>query len=268
MRSRANFKSHPLHPILIVFPFAFLTGGTLIDIAARIFWEPGWAATAETLLLLGIVSALVAALPGFVDFLSIVPPGSSAHRRALVHMTVNLTAVVLFTFAYLLRTAAMPGSVGILGMELAAVGLLSAGGWMGGTLVYRNQIGVDHRYARAGKWRETRGELGPDGMIPVGRASDLQAGQMLLAHAGGRRIVVGRTDEGLVAFDDRCTHRGGPLSDGVLACHLVQCPWHGSQFDVRTGAVHAGPATDKIRTYGVQERNGELYVQVGGEEGR
>jgi len=40
---------------------------------------------------------------------------------------------------------------------------------------------------------------------------------------------------------DRCTHRGGPLSDGVLMCGTVQCPWHGSQFDVKTVEVKCGP---------------------------
>ena len=74
---------------------------------------------------------------------------------------------------------------------------------------------------------------------------------MKLVHVGDRRIAVGRTEDGIAAFDDRCTHRGGPLSDGVLICGTVQCPWHGSQFDVHTGEVKCGPATDPIGTYEV-----------------
>jgi nitrite reductase/ring-hydroxylating ferredoxin subunit len=79
----------------------------------------------------------------------------------------------------------------------------------------------------------------------------LQVNQMKLVRASDRRIVVARTESGVAAFDDRCTHKGGPLSDGVLICGTVQCPWHGSQFDVTTGKVVCGPAKDDIATYPV-----------------
>jgi nitrite reductase/ring-hydroxylating ferredoxin subunit len=81
-------------------------------------------------------------------------------------------------------------------------------------------------------------------------------------HAGGTRVAVGRTGKGYVAFQDRCTHRGGPLSDGVLMCGTVQCPWHGSQFDVHTGEVKAGPAEQKIETYG--PTSGSAPISNGG----
>ena len=85
---------------------------------------------------------------------------------------------------------------------------------------------------------------------------------MKLVRIGDRRIAIGRTERGFVAFDDRCTHKGGPLSDGVLACDTVQCPWHGSQFDVHTGAVRRGPAHESIERYDIQERNGRLWLRV------
>jgi nitrite reductase/ring-hydroxylating ferredoxin subunit len=76
------------------------------------------------------------------------------------------------------------------------------------------------------------------------------------------RIVLARTESGHMAFDDRCTHKGGPLSDGVLACGTVQCPWHGSQFEVATGAVARGPARHPIDTYDVAERDGRVWIQL------
>src|SRR5207244_12487456 len=94
-------------------------------------------------------------------------------------------------------------------LEGAGVALVTWGGWMGGTLVYRNQIGVDHRHAQAGKWREATVDARPGEPTAVAGAEDLKTGQMMLVHAGGRRIALGRTDEGYAAFDDRCTHRGG-----------------------------------------------------------
>ena len=124
---------------------------------------------------------------------------------------------------------------------------MSVAGFLGGTLVYRNQIAIDHRYANAGRWQEAgpRGQPRPE---VGGRASGVN--QMKLVHVDEARIVVARTEDGYAAFQDRCTHRGGPLSDGALICGTVQCPWHGSQFDVQTGEVKCGPAEVKIKTYG------------------
>jgi nitrite reductase/ring-hydroxylating ferredoxin subunit len=141
-------------------------------------------------------------------------------------------------------------------------GFVCFGGWLGGTLVYRNQIGVDHRYADAGKWYEQDVTAGQGEHIVVAKCDELKAGQMKLLHVNDRRIVLARTDEGYCAFDDRCTHRGGPLSDGVLACKTVTCPWHGSQFDVTNGSLKAGPAEEKINTWTVEESGGEVRLKV------
>jgi nitrite reductase/ring-hydroxylating ferredoxin subunit len=70
-----------------------------------------------------------------------------------------------------------------------------------------------------------------------------------------------RNSEGFFAFSDHCTHKGGPLSDGALIGCTVQCPWHGSQFDIRSGRVVAGPAQEKIKVYSVRISDGEVYVQ-------
>jgi len=83
---------------------------------------------------------------------------------------------------------------------------------------------------------------------------------MKLVRAGDRRIAIARTEHGHAAFDDRCTHKGGPLSDGALVCGTVQCPWHGSQFDVTTGRVEQGPAEEPIATYVVEESDRGVCV--------
>ena len=85
---------------------------------------------------------------------------------------------------------------------------------------------------------------------------------MKLLHVGGRRIVLARTETGYVAFDDRCTHKGGSLAAGVMIGGVVQCPWHGSQFDCRNGGVKAGPAKDPIATYQVSESDGKVRLRL------
>jgi len=78
---------------------------------------------------------------------------------------------------------------------------------------------------------------------------------------GTDRVGVGPGADGLFAFSYHCTHRGGPLSGGALVGCTVQGPWHGSQFDVRTGRVVAGPAQEKIKVYSIKIFDGEVYVQ-------
>ena len=91
-------------------------------------------------------------------------------------------------------------------------------------------------------------------------ATKLKTNQMKLIHVGTKRIVIAKTESSYVAFDDHCTHRGGSLAGGAMICGTVQCPWHGSQFDVTTGAVKAGPAKNGITTYPVSERNGDVFL--------
>ncbi len=265
MRSKASFRGHPIHPALIPFPFAFLYGAFLFDLAGRVAERPTWWTIGAHLTFVGIVAALVAAVPGFIDYVKTVPPKSTGKQRATRHMVVNLSAVIAFGAAWILRgeAASAPGTL-VLILEAAGVVCLTAGGWMGGVLVNRNQIGVDHRYAEAGKWKEeeitsTQGEP-----LVVGKTDELKVNQMKLLHIDGRRLVLARTEDGYTVFDDSCTHRGGSLAGGVMIAGIVQCPWHGSQFDCRTGKVRAGPAEQPIEAYGVREEQGRLVLTLPG----
>ena len=265
MRSRAHFiKGHPIHPMLVPFPLAFLLGAFVFDVVGVSTRVEGWYVAGKYLVGAGVIMGLVAAVPGLIDYLWSVPPGSSAKRHARRHLLLNVTVLVLFAAAFWVRGApGVPPDPPILGLELIGSLLLAWSGFIGGTLVFRNQIAVDHRYAGAGKWREIAVALRPGEPVVVARADELQPGQMKLVHAGTRRVVLARTageQPGWAAFDDRCTHRGGTLADGVLACDIVQCPWHGSQFDVRSGEVRAGPAQEGIGVYRVEVRGDDIAL--------
>ena len=261
MKSKAVLLGHPAHPMLIPFPIAFLSGGFLFDAAGWLRDAPPLWTTGAHLTLAGIVTAVVAALPGLIDYFYTVPPESSAKTRATKHMLVNLTAVALFAIAWWIRgdAGAHPG-FGVLGLELIGLVLLGAGSYMGGTLITRNLIGIDHRYARAGKWQDETIAVQENHAIVVARHDELKVDQMKLLRVGGKRIVLARTEQGYVAFDDRCTHKGGSLAGGVMVCGTVQCLWHGSQFDVSTGTVKAGPAEKPIHLYCISEEAGEVKL--------
>jgi nitrite reductase/ring-hydroxylating ferredoxin subunit len=176
-------------------------------------------------------------------------------------MIFNLSAVALFAAARWMRgSAAAQPDAPVLVLEAAGAVLLGAGAYLGGTLVTRNLIGIDHRYANAGKWSEQTIEARPGSPVTVARANELKTDQMKLLRIDGRRIVLARTAKGYTAFDDHCTHRGGSLAGGVLLCNTVQCLWHGSQFDVWTGKVTTGPARTAISVYEVREHDGEVKL--------
>ena len=265
MRSSAHIEGHPIHPMLIPFPFAYLFGSAIVDAWARATHRPTLFRTARHLNTMGLVTALAAAVPGVIDYTFAVPPNSSGRKRATDHMIANLSALALFAAARAGRDRgdedAKPSWWSV-AAEVAGAGMLTVGGWMGGTLVTRNQISIDHRYADAGKWHADARRPVADGRLDVAASDELKVDQMKLIRVGSRRIVLARIEQGYVAFDDRCTHKGGPLSDGALACETVQCPWHGSQFDVRTGAVKHGPAEDSIATYAVEEADGRVWLKL------
>ena len=258
MRSKANIKGHPIHPILVPFPLAFLIGALVFDILGLIYDKDSFFVTGKYLSIAGIISALGAAIPGIIDYTSTVPPKSSAKKRATKHGLINITAVILFSIAVINKYDSANFSLIII-LEVAGLICLGIGGWMGGTLSYRNQIGVDIRYANAGKWNEIKLESA-HGNYEVAKMDELKSNQMKLIRVGDKRIVLGKTEKGFFAFDDFCTHKGGSLAGGALICGTVQCPWHGSQFDVESGKLKAGPAKKNIKTYQIKEKEGKIYL--------
>jgi len=261
MRSKASFRGHPIHPAIIPFPFAFLTGAFLFDVVGVVTGRASLWETGNHLAIAGIGAAILAAVPGLIDYLYTVPPRSTGKQRATRHMIVNLAAVGLMIIAWVARRGMVDGpNTLVLALELGALVLLTAGGWMGGVLVSRNQISVDHRYAGAGKWKEATIAVPVNAPLVVARDDELKVDQMKLLRVRDQRIVLARGEKGYVAFDDRCPHRGGSLAGGSMMCGIVQCPWHGSQFDVTSGAMKAGPADRGIRAYRVEVVNGEVRL--------
>src|SRR5881397_42900 len=109
MRSAAHFRGHPIHPSLIPFPFAFLWGAFAFDIGGRLLRRSSFWQTGQHLAIAGIVAALVAAVPGFIDYFRAVPPHSSGRERATKHMLLNLATLAAFTIAALLRRGDLDG---------------------------------------------------------------------------------------------------------------------------------------------------------------
>jgi nitrite reductase/ring-hydroxylating ferredoxin subunit/uncharacterized membrane protein len=262
VKSRASFKAHPLHPALIPFPFAFLTGSALFDVGFFTTGGEALSLTAAHLSLAGIAAGLLAAVPGIIDYVYTVPPESSAKARATRHGAGNVIALLLFGIAFWSRDEEWIATLITLGFDVAGAALMAYSGWLGGTLVTRNLISVDHRYADKGRWQEASFTARPGEEIAVAKAGDLKDGHMKLLHINGRRVALARTSSGFHAIDDGCTHRGGSLAGGVLIGDTVQCLWHGSQFDVKTGKALCGPADTGVETIAVRVDKGQVLVRI------
>lgn len=90
----------------------------------------------------------------------------------------------------------------------------------------------------------------------------MKPGHMKLLHVNDRRIALARTATGFHAIADGCTHRGASLAGGVLVGDMVHCLWHGSQFDVCTGAAVCGPADKGVQTFVVRVEKDDVLLRI------
>jgi|SRR3989344_4659289 len=97
--------------------------------------------------------------------------------------------------------------------------------------------------------------------VSVGKA-DLKPGKSKLVSVKDKKLALFNIDGKYHCTDGLCTHVGGPLWEGPVSGKTVTCPWHGSQFDVITGKVLAGPAKKSVKTYKAIEKNKELFVEI------
>ena len=142
IESTAAVLHHPIHPMLIPFPIAFLAGTLATDLAFRATDNPFWAEASFWLLLAGIVTGLVAAAPGIVDDLSIdrVRRLPGAHVHAAGNGLAILIAIVNVSLRWSDPVAGVQGWG--LALSLVTVALLGVTGWLGGELSYRHRIGA------------------------------------------------------------------------------------------------------------------------------
>jgi uncharacterized membrane protein len=136
---------HPIHPMLVHFPIGFLVLSFLLDLVSLAFPEvPGLLRGSFYAILLGIMTALLAAVPGFVDY-SDIRRDHLGKVTATRHMILNLMVVATYGINLWIRSSALRdpklGLVPLL-LSLVGIGLLSISGYLGGRLVYDEGIAV------------------------------------------------------------------------------------------------------------------------------
>ena len=148
MESKAKALGHPIHQMLIPFPFGLLATAVIFDILFLIWGNPAMATVAYWMIIAGIIGGLVAAPFGLIDYLAI-PQGTRAKSVGLTHGLGNVVVLLLFAASWWLRYgaagAAAPYTPSTLALALSFAGFALAGltGWLGGELMDRHAIGVD-----------------------------------------------------------------------------------------------------------------------------
>lgn len=142
MESRAKLLGHPVHQMLIVFPLGLLGMAVIFDIIRLTSGATELASSSYHMIAAGVITGLLAALFGFIDWLAI-PSGTRAKRIGVWHAIGNVIIVVLFAISWWLRRDD-PTAPSTLAFVLGLIGLLLAlvTGWLGGELVDRLGVGV------------------------------------------------------------------------------------------------------------------------------
>lgn len=146
MYSKAKIFGHPIHPMLVAYPVAFYTATLVCYIVYNGNANPFWFKVAVVANIAGAAMAAVAAIPGFIDWLSI-PSDARAKKTGLFHMVCNVLALVCFAVAALTEYKKWDDAAPALGLAipLTALGFLLtlAAGFLGWTLVQKHHVGVD-----------------------------------------------------------------------------------------------------------------------------
>ncbi|BBA95546.1 hypothetical protein RVR_446 [Actinacidiphila reveromycinica] len=237
-----RWLGHPVHPLLVQVPMGAWMSSAVLD------WTPGGRRSAGVLVALGVAGAAPAAAAGLVDWAEL---EDEQARVGLAHALLNVVATSCYTVSLASRLT------GHRGRKQAAAGLvaLAVSGALGGHLAYHQAAGANHSEATA--------RITPPGWQDVGPLAGFPAGRPVRRLVGETAVLVVRDADGtLSALADRCSHLGGPLSEGEITDGCVRCPWHGSTFRLSDGWNVTGPATAPQPCFETRVRDDRVWVRL------
>jgi nitrite reductase/ring-hydroxylating ferredoxin subunit/uncharacterized membrane protein len=240
-----TWLGHSLHPMLTDVVIGAFTSASLLDLLA-----PGSDGTGQRRLIgVGLLAYLPTAAAGINDWADTEPVDDGVRRVGLVHAGANAVGATLYAASWRARARGADGFGTVLG--LAGMGVMAAGGYLGGYLSLTKGVGPD----------QTVFDPGPTDWMPAADASVLPEGKPTRVVVDETPVLLLRDGESIYAIHDRCSHRGCSLSDGDLEGDEVICGCHGSRFSLRDGAVRHGPATAAQPAFQVRVQDGRVEVR-------
>jgi nitrite reductase/ring-hydroxylating ferredoxin subunit/uncharacterized membrane protein len=240
-----TWLGHAVHPMLTDVVIGSFTSASLLDLLA----PGGDGSASEKLIALGLAAYLPTAATGANDWADSEPVDATVRRTGLVHAGTNAVASLLYVASWRARRRGGRRRGAALGF--AGLGVLMVGGYLGGHLSMSKGVGPD----------QTVFDPGPTDWTAVPDAPDLTDGQPTRVVVDDTPVLLVRRGAEISAIHDRCSHRGCSLAEGDLDGHEITCACHGSRFDVRDGALKAGPATAAQPAFEVRQTGGGLEVR-------
>ncbi len=247
--ANGTWLEHPLHPLLTDVPIGAWTVAILLDLIALIFGVPNLGLANGIIIGFGVLVALAAIATGFMDWMDVDPPELSI---GMTHAILNIIATLLFAISFFWRWSDNWSiTLGKFILTLVAYLVITAGAFLGGTLVYRMGTMINRNAYRSG----------PQDLIPVLPLADLPENQLKRVDVQGNPILFLRRGEKIYAIGAVCSHYGAPLEQGQVMDGTVQCPWHYSRFALANGSVKEGPATCPLPAYEAIVKDGQIQVR-------
>lgn len=174
-------------------------------------------------------------------------------RTGVLHGLAMITVVVLMAVSMALRWWA-GFDLHAVAVGISTAGLVGAamGMYLGGHLTFGMGTMINPNAFMSG----------PTEFVPVGTSADFPEASLRRVDVTGMPVLIVRRGGVLLAIGAVCSHAGGPLEEGEFTGTVVTCPWHGSKFDIRTGAVRRGPATFSQPRLTIQERDGKVEAKL------
>ena len=239
---------HPLHPALVAIPLGAWTVAAILDSMESLSGRKELGAGADAAVAIGIAGALGSAITGATDWSETDGRGKTI---GLLHGLLNLTATALYTTSLFMRRKQRSNAVAL---SMLGFAISSAAGYLGGHLVFGEQIGVDHT--------ATPHASEPERFHVAIAADELKANKPTRVTVDENDIVLVKRGEDIFALSATCPHLGGPLDEGKIVGDAIECPWHGSQLALEDGHVVNGPTTFPARCYEVRVRAGNVEVRA------
>ena len=239
-----RWLGHPLHAALTDVPIGLLLAAVILDVLDQ-------RAAADIALVATVVSMAAAALPGFADYSD---TDGTARTRATTHATLMILALVVLLVSLFVRAGDPADRTVAVVLGLVALGLVTAGAFVGGDVVYvfGNMVSR-HAFRGAGtKWIHL--ELGA-----LTSLDDLADATPTKVKAGINDLVLVRQGDAVRALHATCAHAGGPLDKGTVVDGCLQCPWHGARYRLADGHVVRGPSLYDQPAYEIQAAEGGGY---------
>jgi uncharacterized membrane protein len=140
MSTPASIARHPIHSMLVALPIGLWVFSLVSDFIGLAWESPTWKSVALYTMVGGIIGALLAAIPGFIDWFSLAT--ARVQRLGTTHMVLNLILVALFSSnAWLRLTSTIPDAIPLT-LSIVGVLILGVSGWLGGEMVYVHRVGV------------------------------------------------------------------------------------------------------------------------------